>query len=114
MAVQMQRVHAELKASVWGAWMRHLTEPAAPVPAPSVTRLLEMWDYEASLTIQVTVLTLVSSLTGTVYLWFYGDHDCKMSSNNDSRISNNMNNSNINNVINVAQTLVLSCQSSVL
>ena len=57
MAVQMQRVHAELKATVWGTWRRHLTEPTAPVPAPSVTRLLEMWDYEASLTIQVTVLT---------------------------------------------------------
>ena len=57
MAVQMQRVHAELKASVWGTWRQHLTEPTAPVPAPSVTRLLEMWDYEASLTIQVAVLT---------------------------------------------------------
>lgn len=57
MAVQMQRVQAELRASVWGAWRRHLTEPTAAVPATSVSRLLEMWDYEASLTIQVTVLS---------------------------------------------------------
>ena len=59
MAVQMQRVQAELKASVWGAWRRHMTEPTACVPAPSVTRLLEMWDYEASLTIQVTARLVV-------------------------------------------------------
>ena len=66
MAVQMQRVHAELKASVWGAWRQHLTEPTAPVPAPIVTRLLEMWDYEASLTIQVIALTLGSDCMGTM------------------------------------------------
>lgn len=56
MAVQMQRVHAELKASVWGAWGRHLTDPAPAVPAPSVTRLLEMWDYEGSLLMQVSTV----------------------------------------------------------
>lgn len=66
MAVQMQKVHAELRASVWGAWRRLLTEPTAPGPAPSVTCLLEMWDYEASLTIQVTALALGEE--GAVYL----------------------------------------------
>lgn len=62
MAVQMQRVHAELKAGVWGAWGQHLTEPAAPVPAPSVTRLLEMWDYEASLLMQVTTALILITI----------------------------------------------------
>lgn len=67
MAVQMLRVHAELKASVWGAWRRHSTEPTAPVSAPGVTRLLQVWDYEAGLTIQVTALALAASVTETVY-----------------------------------------------
>ncbi|KAL3153975.1 hypothetical protein ABBQ32_013531 [Trebouxia sp. C0010 RCD-2024] len=52
MAVQMQRVQAELKASVWGAWGRHLTDSAPALPAPSVPCLLEMWDYEGSLLMQ--------------------------------------------------------------
>ena len=65
MAVQMQRVHAQLKGSVWGAWGRHLTDPTAPVPAPSVTRLLEMWDYEGSLLMQVTSLLHARKFTAT-------------------------------------------------
>lgn len=97
MAVQMQRVHAELKASVWGTWRQHLTEPTAPVPAPSVTRLLEMWDYEAGLTIQVTMLAL--SIRGV-------DHDKCLQyirNNIDGRNSKNKNDSTKSNtsIINI-------------
>lgn len=53
MAVQMQRVHAELKGSMWGPWSQRLFEPPLSPQAATPTRLLQLWDYEASLTIQV-------------------------------------------------------------
>ncbi|DBA99529.1 TPA: hypothetical protein ACH3X3_012111 [Trebouxia sp. C0006] len=52
-AVQMQRVHAELKAQVLGPWGQHLSGPPPPPNTSDPTRLLQLWDYEASLSIQV-------------------------------------------------------------
>ena len=52
-AVQMQRVHAELKAQVWGPWGQHVSAPPPPPNTSNPTRLLQLWDYEASLSIQV-------------------------------------------------------------
>lgn len=54
MAVQMQQVHAELKAQVWGPWSQHLSSSVPNPQTASPTRLLGLWDYEASLTIQVS------------------------------------------------------------
>jgi len=52
-AVQMQRVHAELKTQVWGPWGQHLSGPPPPPNTSNPTRLLQFWEYEASLSIQV-------------------------------------------------------------
>ena len=49
----MQRVHAELKAQVWGPWGQHLSGPPPPPNTSNPTRLLQLWDYEARLSIQV-------------------------------------------------------------
>ena len=53
MAVQMQRLHAELKDRVWGCWRQQLAAPSPSPGAADPARLLQLWDYEASLTGQV-------------------------------------------------------------
>jgi len=55
LAVQMQRVHAELKGRMWGPWGHRCSGPVPPPTTADPTRLLQLWDYEGSLTIQVTV-----------------------------------------------------------
>ena len=63
-AVQMQRVHAELKAQVWGPWGQHLSGPPPPPNTSNPTRLLQLWDYEASLSIQVRGYCHVAAADG--------------------------------------------------